>query len=96
MNPQREGYQFLMSLAKGSLDEMCAIQWWRICMHVTTLADVFSADGTALKESSMTGLPFTINLDWPNQARPLERDWKKWRSFLKTFLNHDGSAVKAQ
>ena len=48
-------------------NSMLLIQRCRIYMRASTLADVFSVDGEALKESSMAGIPFESDLDWPNQ-----------------------------
>ena len=60
---QREGDWFLMELAKGSQEEIGSIQRCRLYMKAATLADVFSADGCALKESTMVGTPLARNLD---------------------------------
>ena len=82
---QREGDSFLMHFAQGSSEEVCAIQRCHLYMRAATLADVFIADGRALKESLVVGIPFNSKLDWTNQGKPHKDDWNIWKRFLKNL-----------
>ena len=61
------------------------LKWCREYLHAATLADIVSADGTAILETAWLGIPTSHKRDryeWPRSVSPSRRHWKKWQTIL--------------
>ena len=69
-----------------------SINCCRIYLHVITITDITSADGTyILPEVRLGQRPAgrRSTLQWPYQGKPATSDWNAWRSSL-LLLEHRG------
>ncbi len=96
MLPKCQGDVCLMDhaiLPTWSPSDARAINRCRLFLCVIYLSDITHGDGRTLMRPTFWGVkPLSSSLLWPNQGKPSEYDWRKWRSFLRQeFLQQDGS-----
>ena len=63
----------------------------RLYLHVTSLSDITTADGTSILCNCWDGsVPVDSPLLWPIQAKPCTKAWQTWRFFLaQCYLTDD-------
>lgn len=92
--PSRENDSFIMEafayLNLGQTDFIC-LNRCRLYLQVITLSDITDAGGRTIPTMYMNGLFSSTRLsfyNWPNQGRPPETDWVKWRKYLRQSFLH--------
>ena len=90
----RENDSFLMEAFAyhdlGDTDFIC-VNRCRIYLQALTLSDITDACGKTVPSSYMNGRRSksrTSFYKWPNQSRPPETDWTKWRKYLRLAYLH--------
>ena len=64
----------------------------RLYLHVTTLSDITNITGTQILRHVWTGNhPITSPILWPRQAKPSDKAWRIWRSYLALCYLPDDS-----
>ena len=64
-------------------------------LHVVTVADIITPDGYFLQEVTTSDTPMVRNLQWPQQGKPGDKNWKVWRGFYHTLSNGEGLWLRA-
>ena len=75
------------------ISEVKAINRCHLYLRVLYVSDITHGDGKTLISNGFHGLkPFNSLLQWPNQGRLSEHDWRIWQRFIRReFLRQDGS-----
>jgi hypothetical protein len=67
----------------------------RMCLRVSRLSEIATAQGTRLRAEVLKGQNEGIHLSgarWLRQARPLAKDWTFWSRKLKEVFSIDGGS----
>ena len=83
--------QFIKALNEGmcSMEDIIRANRCRIFLKTMAVVDIATGDGKRISSSYIDGnniLNSTRARDWPNQPRPIERDWISWKLLLKSAL----------
>jgi hypothetical protein len=70
------------------------INYCRLYLQVTTIADITTSDGKRIRTEIMEGdrndTRRDQSLDWPFQQKPGKTEWKKWKKYLQqTFCTSE-------
>ena len=90
---QREGDEYLMDivLTNGCFKpaQIRMVNYCRLYLRAVTIADIATADGTAIRPGVFQGTPQSINVNsnWNHvhQQRPGPRAWCQWRRACRLF-----------
>jgi hypothetical protein len=92
----RDGDRLLMDIFMDASVDQLSLKWLNWCreyLHVVTLSDLVTADGTQLTLDAWNGVRSHHRRDrynWPRTSRPPNKWWTIWREWLShTILNHN-------
>ena len=96
---QRQHDTFLMELLMQSqqftASEIKRLNYCRLYLRATTVADVAIITGDKVEDFTLTGLLPAIHRDirgpWIQQDNPGEAEWKLWRKASRLWCTSDGT-----
>ena len=88
--PRRSGIQLEVFMdAEVDQDTLKWLNWCRLYLQVSTVADICTADGKFIRQAAWEGRReqfWRQDYNWPRTARPTRCHWETWRSVLTSTL----------
>jgi hypothetical protein len=97
--PRFDGDQYLMQLLiqqqNISGEDIKAFNYCRLFLQVEMMSDILTADGKMVRKDLWMGKkndsPPLEQDQWPQQPRPTDTLWKRWRSLLQRIMDTDSN-----